>query len=156
MASTDAAGVIASPPVLLLATWTVAQILDRIAGLELARDARRARRVVGGTLIGAGVCLSAMVVRHFAQASTPVSPLRPSRALVTDGPYRYSRNPDYVGQLLVYTGVSIFRNRWWPLLLLPACLGLITHGVIEREERYLARRFGAAYRGYAARVPRWV
>jgi protein-S-isoprenylcysteine O-methyltransferase Ste14 len=96
-----------------------------------------------------------MVVRRFARASTPVSPLRSTRTLVVDGPYRYSRNPDYLGQALVYTGSSVIANRLWPLLLLPSALAIITRGVIDREERYLLRRFGAAYREYVERVPRW-
>jgi protein-S-isoprenylcysteine O-methyltransferase Ste14 len=93
---------------------------------------------------------------RFADASTPISPLRATRALVIDGPYRYSRNPDYLGQALVYTGVAISANRLWPLILLPAALALITSGVIEQEEDYLGRRFGAMYREYADRVPRWL
>lgn len=62
----------------------------------------------------------------------------------------------HLGQMLVYTGLAIFRNRLWPLILLPAALALVTNAVIEREERYLDRRFGAAYREYMKRVPRWL
>ena len=156
MASHDAAGVIAPPPILFLATWTVALLLHRIVRLELSRNHRAVRRVLGGALIGAGVCLSALVVRRFADASTPVSPLRATRALVIVGPYRFSRNPDYLGQVLVYTGSAMFKNRVWPLIVLPAALALVTNGVIEREEQYLDARFGAAYREYATRVPRWL
>ncbi len=95
-------------------------------------------------------------MRRFAAASTPVSPLHPTRALVVDGPYRYSRNPDYVGQTLIYAGSSVMRNRVWPLLLLPAVLAIVTHGVVRREERYLNAEFGTAYQEYAGRVPRWL
>jgi protein-S-isoprenylcysteine O-methyltransferase Ste14 len=148
--------VLAPPPVLFLAAWTTAAALHRIVPLPIARlDAKR-RRVLGGALIATGACLSSMVVRRFAQASTPVSPLRETRALVTDGPYRYSRNPDYLGQALIYAGASIASRRGWPLVLLPPLLALITRTVIAREERYLQRRFGMAYRVYAGGVPRWL
>jgi protein-S-isoprenylcysteine O-methyltransferase Ste14 len=152
----DAAGVFAPPPFLLLATWTAAHGLHRIARLRISQGDGKSRRFVGGVLVAAGVSLSAAVVMRFADASTPISPLRATRALVIDGPYRYSRNPDYLGQALVYTGVAISANRLWPLILLPAALALITSGVIEQEEDYLGRRFGAMYREYADRVPRWL
>ena len=155
MVNNESAGVLAPPP-LVLATWTTAVVLHRFVPLRISRDHRELRRLVGGAFVSAGVCLSAMVVRRFADASTPVSPLRATRALVIDGPYRYSRNPDYLGQALVYTGAAVLANRLWPLIFLPGALALVTKGVIEREERYLERRFGAAYREYLDRVPRWV
>jgi protein-S-isoprenylcysteine O-methyltransferase Ste14 len=142
--------------VLFCAAWIAAAALHRICPIRLAHSAAGRRRVAGAVLAGAGAALSSTVVRRFAAASTPVSPLRPARALVVDGPYRYSRNPDYVGQTLLYAGSSILRNRLWPLLLLPSVLAIITHAVIRREERYLNREFGAAYRHYAERVPRWL
>jgi protein-S-isoprenylcysteine O-methyltransferase Ste14 len=96
------------------------------------------------------------MVRTFAQASTPVSPLRASHALVTGGPYRFTRNPDYIGQTAIFAGVAIARNRLWPLLLLPLVLAIVHRDVVEREERDLDRRFGEAYREYAGQVPRWL
>ena len=69
---------------------------------------------------------------------------------------RAAGNADYLGQALISAGSSVMANRVWPLLLLPSVLTLVTHGVIEREEQYLDRRFVAAYRDYARRVPRWL
>jgi protein-S-isoprenylcysteine O-methyltransferase Ste14 len=153
---TDSAGVLAPPPVLFVGAWTIAAVLHRMRPVKIARAAPAPTRLLGAVMIGIGLCLSGTVVRWFAHASTPVSPLRATRALVIDGPYRYSRNPDYLGQTLVYAGASLLRNRLWPLLLLPAAVALVTHAVIEREERYLGRLFGATYQSYAERVPRWL
>jgi protein-S-isoprenylcysteine O-methyltransferase Ste14 len=151
-----AAGVIAPPPVLFAAAWAAGAALNRFLPLPTVNAASRARQVTGAILVAAGAALSASVVRCFSRAGTPVSPLSGSRALVTDGPYRYSRNPDYIGQTLIYAGTSMLANQWWPLLVLPFTLMLLTRGVIEREERYLARQFGAPYREYMERVPRWI
>jgi protein-S-isoprenylcysteine O-methyltransferase Ste14 len=151
----DRAGVIAPPPAIFLAAWSAAAVLHRIVPIRIVAADGGLRRLVGGAALAAGVCLSALVVRRFAKAATPVSPLSPTSALVLDGPYRFSRNPDYIGQTLIYTGAAFIGNRRWPLLLMPAVLALITRGVIEREEHYLERRFGAAYRNYLERVPRW-
>jgi protein-S-isoprenylcysteine O-methyltransferase Ste14 len=156
MKTEDSASVIAPPPALFLAAWMTAAALHRLVPLDIAPARWVQLRLIGGVLAGTGICLSAAVVWRFARASTPVSPLRATRALVIDGPYRYSRNPDYLGQALIYAGSSLVARRLWPLLLSPAALTIVTYGVIEREERYLNGRFGAAYREYAVRVPRWL
>jgi protein-S-isoprenylcysteine O-methyltransferase Ste14 len=151
----DSAGVLAPPPVLFAAGWVLAAALHRVHPIALTRRGGRRRRLAGAAFAATGLVLSALVVRRFEAASTPVSPLRASRALVVDGPYRYTRNPDYLGQTLVYAGASMMANRLWPLLLLPAVLAVVNETVVDREERYLTRLFGTAYTEYARRVPRW-
>jgi protein-S-isoprenylcysteine O-methyltransferase Ste14 len=110
----------------------------------------------GGALIVLGLALSTWVVLHFRRSGTPVSPLRPSRQLVVSGPYRVSRNPDYIGQAILYTGIAFVLNCIWVLVAeLPALL-LIHYAVIMREERYLESRFGAEYARYCCCVRRWL
>ena len=70
--------------------------------------------------------------------------------------YRHTRNPIYVGFAGVYAGPLMVVGTPWPALFLPAVLAVIRQGVIAREERYLAGRFGDAYADYAARVRRWL
>ena len=82
--------------------------------------------------------------------------LRPSTAVVTTGPYRFSRNPMYVGITLLYVGVAIWVNTVWPLPFLPVILIVMHYGVIVREEAYLERTFGEEYRQYRQRVRRWL
>lgn len=89
-------------------------------------------------------------------AKTPVSPYEPSVGLVTEGPFRFTRNPIYLGGTLLYAGLALLIGRIGPLLLLPALLATLNRGVIEREERYLAQRFGEGYRTYQEAVPRWL
>jgi protein-S-isoprenylcysteine O-methyltransferase Ste14 len=76
--------------------------------------------------------------------------------LVTDGPFRYTRNPAYLAFAVIYVGIASVANALWAILLLPATLFVIRRGVIEREERYLEREFGEEYLSYKARVRRWV
>jgi protein-S-isoprenylcysteine O-methyltransferase Ste14 len=109
----------------------------------------------GGAVIVLGLALVTWVVLHFRRAGTPVSPLRPAHHLVVSGPYRFSRNPDYIGQALLYIGIGLVLNSAWVLLgLLPALL-LIRYLVIAKEERYLESRFGAEYVRYCQCVRRW-
>ena len=92
----------------------------------------------------------------FRRAGTHPQPWRPATALVISGPYRFTRNPMYVGFTLLYLGLSLWVNTLWPLLFLPAVLLTIRYGVIAREETYMERRFGDDYRAYRARVRRWL
>jgi protein-S-isoprenylcysteine O-methyltransferase Ste14 len=75
---------------------------------------------------------------------------------VTDGPYRLTRNPMYLGLLLLYIGVACWFGLVWPLLLAPVLVWVMGVSIIDREERYLARKFDDEYRRYKAHVRRWL
>jgi len=105
-------------------------------------------------IVGAGVAHSGEKVMH--RAGTNVRPDRPSTALVTEGPFRFTRNPLYVGLTLMYAGIALLIPALWPLLLLIPVLLVMRWGVIAREERYLERKFGEPYRTYLGRVRRWI
>jgi protein-S-isoprenylcysteine O-methyltransferase Ste14 len=92
-------------------------------------------------------------MRH---AGTPANPYKPVSRIVTEGPFHYTRNPGYLSMAMIYTGVASLANALWAILLLPATLFVIQRGVIEREERYLERKFGEEYLRYKARVRRWI
>jgi protein-S-isoprenylcysteine O-methyltransferase Ste14 len=76
--------------------------------------------------------------------------------LVTSGPYRFSRNPMYVGLSALYLGLALLFNVAWPLALFPVVVMALFRLVIRREERYLAEAFGETYALYAQRVRRWL
>lgn len=92
----------------------------------------------------------------FRRAGTKPEPWKPTTALVTDGPYRWSRNPMYLGMAGLYVGLAMLLGLGWAVVLFPAVLATMHYGVIAREERYLERLFGAAYGDYRARVRRWI
>ena len=68
----------------------------------------------------------------------------------------FTRNPLYLSMTLIYGGITARANALPAALLLPLVLNLMRRGVIEREERYLERKFGEEYLGYKARVGRWI
>ena len=96
------------------------------------------------------------LVQAFGRARTPVDPYKPSEAIVTDGPYRLTRNPAYLGMALTYAGIAIVSNAPWALVPLPVAIAVIDRGVIAREERYLEQKFAAQYTDYKRRVRRWI
>jgi len=117
---------------------------------------RGGRLLLGWILAGAGVALAASAIALFRRASTSPVPNQPTTALVAQGPYRFTRNPMYVGLAALYAGVALLANSWWPLVVLPVVLMVIRWRVIAREEAYLERKFGDAYRAYTTRVRRWL
>ena len=112
--------------------------------------------VLGGITLLCGAAL-AVWSRHTLQgARTSPDPRRPVTALVVHGPFHFSRNPMYLARTLLYLGLALMADAFWTVLMLLPLLTAIRYGVIEREERYLEGRFGAAYRQYRRSVRRWL
>ena len=152
----DHPGVIAPPPFIylgfLVAGWGLGEWLG-LTGLGLEPTVRK---VVAVALIVAGFALEMWAGGLFRKAGTNIVPWSPSTALVTQGPYRFSRNPMYVGFALTYLGLAIGLDSPVALALLVPCLLLMTWGVVGREERYLEGKFGESYRAYRRSVRRWL
>jgi protein-S-isoprenylcysteine O-methyltransferase Ste14 len=113
-------------------------------------------RILGAVLVLLWLMLTTWSFARFWRSGTSVIPVRPTTALVIEGPYRLTRNPMYVGLLLLYTGVACWAGLAWPLLLIPVLVWVIGVSVIRREERYLTRKFGDEYRRYQTQVRRWL
>jgi protein-S-isoprenylcysteine O-methyltransferase Ste14 len=92
----------------------------------------------------------------FSRHDTGLLPGQPTDALIEEGPYRYSRNPLYVGLLALYLGLALLLPTFWGLVLFPAAVLLILWGAIRPEEQFLHQRFGAPYEDYTRRVRRWL
>ena len=111
---------------------------------------------MGFAAAGAFACLAGVV--SFRRARTTVDPRKPdaTAALVVSGIYRYSRNPMYLGFLLMLLGWALFLSNGLALLLLPAFVLYMNRFQIRPEERVLAARFAGDYVAYVARVHRWL
>jgi protein-S-isoprenylcysteine O-methyltransferase Ste14 len=150
------AGVIARPPLIFLAALLLGLGADHLLPLPLAVPDDPARWIIAGILIVIGLALFAAGIRNFVRAATPLPTTEPVRALVTAGIHGWTRNPIYLGMLLVYGAIGVAaRSPWILILMLPLAI-TIRYGVVAREEAYLERRFGDAYRDYKARVRRWL
>ena len=151
------AGVIVRPPLLFGVALLLGLVLDRLWPVPLAVPrGDLIYGIVAGSLILGGLALAAAGIRNFSRAGTPVPTNQPTRGLVTTGIHGWSRNPIYVGMFLVYGGLGVAaRSPSTLILTLPLAL-TIRYGVVAREEAYLERRFGDAYRRYQAGVRRWL
>jgi protein-S-isoprenylcysteine O-methyltransferase Ste14 len=154
---TATAGVITRPPFLYLGGLILGLALDHLLPLGLSLPGAAVMQwTVGGGLILIGVAIVAAGVRNFSRAATPVPSNQPVRALVTTGIHGWSRNPIYVGMLLLYAGIGMAARSPWVLILALPLVIILRYGVVAREETYLEQRFGDAYRDYKARVRRWL
>lgn len=110
----------------------------------------------GGICFLAGLIIMVSAWRLFAAHRTPVRPYEVPTALITGGPYRFTRNPMYVGITLILLGVALMVGSW-PLFIAPAgfCI-TIDRTFIPYEEEKMTRLFGLAYEDYKKRVRRWI
>ena len=150
----DKAGVVAPPPLIYLGVLVFSLLLNR--RFPIAFLPRGIARGLGWSLLSAGVLLVGWFERTLRHAGTPANPYKPVSNVVTEGPFRYTRNPAYLSMSMIYTGTAALANALWAMLLLPGALLVIQRGVIEREERYLERTFGEEYLRYKALVRRWI
>lgn len=114
--------------------------------------------LVAGALVIAGLALLGDSFRRFLRAKTWFHPIHPERAttLVLEGPYRWTRNPMYLGLLLVLAGGAAWLGSLTPTLVLPAFVAVVTRLQIVPEERALLERFGGEYASYRDEVRRWI
>lgn len=105
-------------------------------------------------VIAIGVFIWAAATMHRGGATIPTG--RPTDVIVSTGPYRFSRNPIYAAMVALLVGLAVAVNTLWFLALAVLAATLLQWGVISREEAYLERKFGSAYRSYRARVRRWL
>lgn len=152
----DTPGVIAPPPFIFLGFLIAGFAIDKALTTPGLPVDEFGRKVVAVVLIIAGLVLEGWAGGLFKKAGTNVVPYQPATALVTDGPYRFTRNPMYVGFAVTYLGLAIGLNTPTGLALLLPCLLLTTWGVILREEHYLEGKFGQVYLDYKRRVRRWL
>ncbi|MBV9701325.1 MAG: isoprenylcysteine carboxylmethyltransferase family protein [Methylobacteriaceae bacterium] len=151
----DGPGVRIPPPLLYLAVLAIGILLDVAYPVHVLPTA--IAWTIGALILAAGVALGPLWgIRTMLSANTTVRPDRPATTLVTDGPFRYSRNPLYLSLTLMYAGIGIIANSLWALILLPAVVLFMSLFVILREEAHLQRAFGEEYERYRANVRRWL
>ena len=152
--SADNPGVIAPPPLIYAGALAAGLLANRRYRIPILP--RRLARTLGLSMVVGGLAVGFLGDREMHRAETNVNPYKPATTVVTGGPFRFTRNPLYLSMVLIYLGISALANGLAPILLLPIIQRLMRRGVIEREERYLERKFGDEYVRYKVQVPRWI
>ena len=151
---TDRPDVIARPPLIYAGFLLAGATLERL--WPTAWPSTAIQLPAGALLIAAGIALMTWAARQFRAAGTNIPTPLPATTLVTSGPYGLTRNPMYVAFNLIYLGVAAAVDSLWLLYLWLPLMAVMQLGVVWGEERYMARKFGAAYDDYRVRVRRWL
>ena len=150
------AGVIAPPPLIFLGFLALSAILEAVIPTPTMALFPYVRYAAGTVLFIIGLVIGIAGIRGLRASGTNISTDLPATALVVDGIYRWSRNPLYLAMTLAYVGLAIAAGSAWAIVLLIPLLAVMNICVISREERYLEREFGDAYRAYKSRARRWL
>lgn len=145
------------PPGIFAGLFLIGLLLETVLRIPIVGDLRAPLLgVLGMALVAIGLFLMFWGVLTFRRHGTSVLPFRPVSALVRTGPYRFTRNPMYLGMTTVHIGAALAMNAGWPLLLLPLAIYLMVKLVIRVEEEYLGQVYGAEYESFKQRVRRWL
>jgi len=149
--SEDRARVKGPPPLYMLLSLVLGVLIHRFL-LPLPFEARwwGLAPALGGFLLGM------ISIRQFVRIGESVDPGEPNHRLVNTGPYQFSRNPIYLGFILMQVGVSLLVQTWWGVLTAPLTILLLHSQVVIYEEAYLERQLGQAYLEYKKQVRRWI
>ena len=150
----DNPGVRFPPPLIYASAVIAGLLLERSRSLPIGAGV--VRPALAWLLFAGFLFLMGSSVGTFRRKRTSFLPFRPATTLVVAGPYRYTRNPMYVAAALLTVAFGLWLNTWWPIILLIPALVIVRHYVIDREESYMRRRFGAEYDLYTKQVRRWL
>ncbi|MEM7246375.1 MAG: isoprenylcysteine carboxylmethyltransferase family protein [Acidobacteriota bacterium] len=148
-------GVFIPPPLLFMVT--VGAALGIHAKKPWPLPLPRNVEVVGGyVLLFGALVLLFWGIKTFQSARTTINPNRAADALVTNGPFTFSRNPLYVAMVVLCLGLALLIGTWWVVVLLPLPILVVRLWVIASEEAHLRAEFGEDYEAYCRRVRRWI
>ena len=145
------------PPIFLVAMVALCYLLDTF--LPIGWDPERVTPLMrwgGGLLIAIAIALDVWTFATLRRHRTTIRPDRGANALAKDGPFAFSRNPIYLGNVLIVSGLGFVLGSRWFIFGAVALYVLLLEFAIKREEEHLAKRFGADWRAYASRVRRWI
>lgn len=150
----DKAEVIELSPVIYGAALGFGLVIDFVLPIQFLPE--RPAVWLGILLIMVSIPIVVSALLALARARTSFDARKPTTAIVTDGAFRFSRNPMYVAATLLYLGIALVMNSVWVLVLVVPLMVVMQRGVVQREEQYLERKFGEEYRRYKTRVRPWM
>jgi protein-S-isoprenylcysteine O-methyltransferase Ste14 len=150
----DNPGVIAFPPLIWLVNAVISVLVHLLIRVPIT--SYRICLVCGIVLIILAPTLALSALRTMKAAGTNVHPSEPALTIVRDGPFRFTRNPMYLALCLLQIALGFFLNDWITLLFVIPLALIFHYGIVLRDERYLATKFGEPYLQYKRQVRRWI
>jgi protein-S-isoprenylcysteine O-methyltransferase Ste14 len=143
-------------PWVFVVCYLLGVALEFMAPIAFSRELPAFLSRVGAVVFAVGALVAGWPLLMFYKAGTTTVPGKTSATLVTRGPYRFTRNPMYVGLTIAYLGEAAILKQVWPVILLPLTLAYLNWVVIPLEESRLRDVFHEEYEQYRTRVRRWI
>ena len=157
MSSKDSGpGVKVPPPLIFISFALLGYLLEQVYSLQLISGDVSVLLLCSYVIFSLGIIVIFLAVISFFRHKTHIEPWQPASALMTEGIFAYSRNPIYLGFVVLVVAAALYLNTFWLLIGLLPSIWLLIHLVLQKEEQYLAQKFGAAYLAYKSRVRRWL
>lgn len=142
------------PPIIYVTAAAASIMMNRARPLEI--HSGPTCRAAGFAVLAAGFALDCSAMLTMRRQHANILPHRAATHLVTSGPFSVSRNPIYLGNTAMLLGAAAAFANLWFVVAAPCAAFAVTHLAIRREERHMDYIFGADWRDYARRVPRWL
>jgi protein-S-isoprenylcysteine O-methyltransferase Ste14 len=152
----DHPGIYVPPPIIYALTFLAAVFIQKKVPINDSLFHRQVTKIVGVGLLIIALFFLLRSLRQFVLSKNTLVTIMPTHSLQTNGIYNISRNPMYLGLAIAYLGISCLIGNWWNIILFPFLLLIIQQYMINREEKYLERRFGQVYLDYKSKVRRWL
>lgn len=152
----DNPGVYLPPPLIYLGIFFLSVLIQKKILLSTVFFETKIALVFGWIFIILGIIFILPAIIKFFKTKNTLVTIKPANSLQTSGVYSTSRNPMYLGLLMLYIGMAFFKGNSWTLIFIPVVILVITYFVIRKEEKYLTRAFGNDYIEYRKKVRRWI
>ncbi len=144
------------PPLIYLGFLILGLTANLVYPLPLSSPETTLVLFLGVGVVACGLLFGASALWAMCRAGVSALPWKQPARLVSDGPFRFSRNPIYVSLAVAYAGLSVALNTIWPLAFLIFAIVTVDRRIILQEEKFLEKKFGEEYRSYKVKVGRWI
>jgi protein-S-isoprenylcysteine O-methyltransferase Ste14 len=152
----DRAAIIAPPPLMTVICIGAGVVIEHFEPLPLILGLGHSRIAICAALLLVAAAFIGPAIRQFRRHNEHPNPYKPTGTIMDSGIYGRTRNPIYVGFLIVVLAVAMAMNSLWIALSFLVLFLLLHFGVVRPEERYLSGKFGSTYDDYRSRVRRWI
>jgi protein-S-isoprenylcysteine O-methyltransferase Ste14 len=149
-------GVYIPPPAIYTIMFLLSIFLQKAFPLSVLFFKTQTASILGCIFVAFSLAFALPALLKFLKSRNTLITVKPANSLQTDGIYAITRNPMYLGLLLLYAGIAFLTGNWWTFILIPIVIIIITGYVIKREEKYLHDAFGPDFTAYKIKVRRWI
>jgi len=152
----DNPGIVLPPPLIYAAVFFLSLFVQSKMAIDSSFFGTQNAKIAGYILIAISLFFIVPALIKFARSKNTLMTIRPASSLQITGIYAVSRNPMYMGLLILYSGIAFLKGNLWTFIFIPLIIIIMQAYVIRGEENYLLRAFGEQYVVYKKKVRRWI